>query len=335
MSYLPTPSTLLMLATALCVFPLPASTETLPDPDNDAKTDTELIEALIAHHSAARDKIKSYHAKYTYERIMDPPPGTKVTDPQLYRDTTAEAEIIRQGDCYWFTRHSTSDVEGPHKDLMEYAVLNPKYYVEIHVPEIYKDQVITAYWVDHKGLDALDETPMAGSAKYFTLPEPIVYGFRAAHYGTLEALYSNNPEYTKWTVLKNNGSYTLSSELTFRERQRAKCIYIINSEKDYMLELVHVTYPQDNLETKIQVELQALSDGVYFPRTINADADETEFHMIDHINVVEVDINEKYPDTQFEFGAIPVDMSRLRVKRTFLDGKIRDYRYLNGEFIPE
>lgn len=335
MNYLPTPSTLLILAATLFIIPLPAPCETLPEAGADTNSDTELIEALIAHHTAAREKIKSYHAKYTYERIMDPPPGTIVTDPQLYRDTTAEAEIIRQGDCYWFTRHSTSDVEGPHKDLMEYAVLNPKYYVEIHVPEIYKDQVITAYWVDHKGLDALDETPMARSAKYFTLPEPIVYGFTGANYGKLENTYHLNRKFSKWTVSRTNSSYVLTRDLFVHEQLRTRGIYSINSEKGYMLELVDVNHLQEDLETKIQVELEALGNGVYFPKTIGVDAEEHEFRMIDKIKVTEVEINNEYPDIQFEFGAIPVDMSRLRVKRSFVDGKLHDYRYLNGEFIPE
>lgn len=328
MHYLPTSSTLLILAAALLIFPL-------PDPDNDVKTDSELIEEIIARHDAAYDEIKSYHAKYTYATFYENPrsetfKGQTHTDPKC---SVGEAEIIRQGNAFWFSRHTKSETDVLfNQDLVKAMVLNDGYSAQANIPMKANSTHIQVYWEDHGGFHTINQDRRLQVFSSFANPEPTNFGF--SPFLNLQERYERKDEGAEWSVKKDdNGCYVLQHLIMRDGEVQSREKYWIDPDKDYLMVRSEVRGQNDVFYRGNECTLQKLGDGAWFPSKGLRLRDENGEGFKMMMTISEATVNETYPASQFVLEAMPIQMERVEIRRVLLNRKLVKYRYVNGQFV--
>ncbi|MBZ0100295.1 MAG: hypothetical protein K8F30_14540, partial [Taibaiella sp.] len=292
------------------------------------------IKALIAHHAAAKGQITSYKANYSYTIHTSPTTeGTDLNvDPSLItRDTSSDALIIRQGNCYRLSCHRKSNTNA--EEWLENIVLNEKSFVKAATFLSQKDQPTAITWVEHTGLDSLDEIPLAKSAQLNASPEPITYGFTTAP-GDLLEFYKYKTNQCLWNVEEVEDLYLLKRTLFVNERPKTIRSYSLSPREGFLLKEVKVERLADGQETTISCTFQQV-DTCWFPKTVVVHSNEGVYNLQQEMTIEDVVINCPFAESEFSFDAMQVPLTNATMRKHLTNGKMIDYIVADGKFIPK
>ncbi len=301
--------------------------QTEPAPE----TDTELIEALIAHHEASSNAIANYSAEYTYSMEY----GQNVPDEEHQSDTTAQAKIIRSGDSYWCWRHSISDTPNIiGSEIIETAVLNAQYFAHASIPVKANNSYELLNLIEHRGFHNLNQPPILRMAPSFPAPEPIHFAFSKGR-GGLREFYERNPEHCKWTVQvdEETDTYILQRQLITDAPTRSTRKYWISPTRNYLIKRMELWNSHDALEDSYTCTFMQIDGKIWFPNNIIYRRKSN--NLICTMTVQKASIYPSFADSQFTFEKLPIDFHKTVLRKHSLKGTTNDYIYIDGQYVPE
>lgn len=305
--------------------------------------DTELLETIIAHNTAAREKIKSFIVKVESERTWDFDPAevptpTPVPIPKGMRTDYTKATLIKDGPYIRVDSEFVIEVKekGYRDETSVSCCLNDAYYAE--VPRGIKNWM---YVYEHRSIAEMSDKAKFRMSGYF-VPNVMYFGFGTGSF------YLNN-EYAKRTSKRTSrvhwGVSTDCSDgnLKYKVVQTLPSMYegklrrnefVIDPERDFLIEESTSWDEHGIMREHMRASFQEVPGDIWFPKDIHLRYVEDKAFET-HIRVLSAQVNVSIGANHFVLDNLRFDRNTLTIRRFTPDGTYADFVHYGGQWIPE
>lgn len=302
--------------------------------------DTELLETIIAHNTAAREKIKSFIVKVESERTWDFDPAevptpTPVPIPKGMRTDYTKATLIKDGPYIRVDSEFVIEVKekGYRDETSVSCCLNDAYYAE--VPRGIKNWM---YVFEHRSIAEMSDKAKFRMSGYF-VPNVMYFGFGTGSTYYLNEQFARRTPRVKWSVreFRSDGGprYTIIKErpsMVAGKWKRSE--FVIDPERDFLVE--ELTYWDEHavIRDHMKIDFQKLPNSVWFPKHIISRYVEDKVFESDH-RIVSAEINIPVDPGYFQLDNLRFDRNTVTMRRFAWDGTYADFVHYGGQWIPE
>ncbi|GMU92641.1 MAG: hypothetical protein AMXMBFR4_16990 [Candidatus Hydrogenedentota bacterium] len=322
-----------------------------PSPSSQS-TDMELIRTIIAHNTAARERIYSLPLRvelesettYDHDPSMDPAP---IPDPVPKGRRIDRTESVKIYDGSRFKTDMTRIVEVPeanyHTKQETSVVFNEEYLAEMFTLPKGRDgdyEVLIHVYEHRPNGEVLEET--LKGLRGWKEPDVRKFGFAAgSSISPPDRLMELATPADAWSV----------DEIMYEEARlfRIKCTgapdskgkrnhsqYWIDPAKDFLIVRAEAVARDGYDRVNIDVELMELSEDMWFPHEIRVDHREFEGRSFrQHIWVSKAEANVRPPKDDFYIESLTFKPSSTRLIKCSPNGNVVEMLFYAGGWVPQ
>lgn len=318
-------------------------------PPPAVSSDMELIRTIIAHNTAARERIYSLPLRvqlesettYDYNPAKYAAPIADIV-PKGRRTDRSESVKIYDGPRFKSSvvkTYSVSDADF-HRVQEILILLNEEYFAEVYtfhdkngVP--YMSIELNEHRANGEVLDATNEV-----VKGWKEPDVRKFGFGIGGSRTLQKLLESHPDNSTWTA-DDLTRDTALLKLTYLGRpdsqlRRTKGEFWLDPAKDFLVVRADLVAREGYDRENIQVDLMELPGGIWFPREVTIDHRELNGRSYkQHIKVLSAEVNVTPPHQDFYLESLTFDPARTRLYRHSPDGTVTEMLLYAGQWVPK
>lgn len=295
-----------------------------PSPPSQS-TDMELIRTIIAHNTAARERIYSLplrvelESETTYDHdpdrdaapIKDPVPKGRRIDRtesvKIYDEPRFKTQVVK----------TYSVPEANYRRIQETSVIfNEEYMAEVFTYHDQKNVPFKSVHVfEHRANGEVLEETMKGVLGWKD-PDIRKFGFAMGGSTTLQKLLDSRSNNIMWTVDDSIPNSTLL-KLTYLGRanaqlRRAKGEFWLDSARDFLIVRADILAREGFDQKKLEVDLMELASGIWFPREVKINHRELNGRSYSqHIKVLRAEVLDRPPPEDFYVESFSFEPSRV------------------------